>query len=130
MAQKQMSVATTAQCLFLVLSLAVLAYCDVRFEVLQRRRHAQHHNTTVPLQIRSPYFAQPYSPVGYRFLKRDSKLPVEAYVVAGTPAKREKPLSGYGWEQCEFSPMSCLLRRRRRAAEFAAESLRPVSNDN
>uniref|UniRef100_A0A914R4L3 Uncharacterized protein n=1 Tax=Parascaris equorum TaxID=6256 RepID=A0A914R4L3_PAREQ len=20
----------------------------------------------------------------------------------------------YGWEQCEFSPMSCLLRRRRR----------------
>ncbi|TMS35770.1 hypothetical protein L596_003093 [Steinernema carpocapsae] len=29
-------------------------------------------------------------------------------------AKREK-IMGYGWEQCEFSPMSCLLRRRRRA---------------
>ncbi|CAD5212009.1 unnamed protein product [Bursaphelenchus okinawaensis] len=30
--------------------------------------------------------------------------------------KREKPmLMGYGWEQCEFSPMSCLLRRRRSA---------------
>lgn len=27
--------------------------------------------------------------------------------------KREMPVSGYGWDQCEFSPMSCLLRRRR-----------------
>ncbi|KAH7700827.1 hypothetical protein AAVH_32048 [Aphelenchoides avenae] len=109
MARTQLSVATTAQCLLLVLSLAVLAYCD----------------------IHSPYYAQPYSPVGYRFLKRDSKQPLDAFVVAGMPAKREKPLSGYGWEQCEFSPMSCLLRRRRRAAEFqTAESFRPVNSDN
>lgn len=29
-------------------------------------------------------------------------------------SKRERPLRiGYGWEQCEFSPMSCLIRRRR-----------------
>jgi hypothetical protein len=27
--------------------------------------------------------------------------------------KREK-LPGYDWDQCEFSPLSCLLRRRKR----------------
>ncbi|KAI6218323.1 hypothetical protein M3Y95_01177800 [Aphelenchoides besseyi] len=29
-------------------------------------------------------------------------------------SKRERPhMMGYGWQECEFSPMSCLLRRRR-----------------
>uniref|UniRef100_A0A1I8ADA8 Secreted protein n=1 Tax=Steinernema glaseri TaxID=37863 RepID=A0A1I8ADA8_9BILA len=37
-------------------------------------------------------------------------------------AKREK-IMGYGWEQCEFSPMSCLLRRRRRSTvDLSADS--------
>ncbi|KAK0395994.1 hypothetical protein QR680_001524 [Steinernema hermaphroditum] len=38
-------------------------------------------------------------------------------------AKREK-IMGYGWEQCEFSPMSCLLRRRRSIPDVSVDSSR------
>jgi ABC-type antimicrobial peptide transport system permease subunit len=47
----------------------------------------------------------------YAIFPRHVRSPYDVMVLA---EKREKPLSGYGWDQCEFSPMSCLLRRRRR----------------
>uniref|UniRef100_A0AC34G375 Uncharacterized protein n=1 Tax=Panagrolaimus sp. ES5 TaxID=591445 RepID=A0AC34G375_9BILA len=47
----------------------------------------------------------------YAIFPRHSRSPYDVMMLA---EKREKPLSGYGWDQCEFSPMSCLLRRRRR----------------
>lgn len=59
-----------------------------------------------------PALYRPGQPAG---LARPARAPAAQAPVQAT--KREKPmLVGYGWEQCEFSPMSCLLRRRRRAA--------------
>uniref|UniRef100_A0A0N5B7F7 Uncharacterized protein n=1 Tax=Strongyloides papillosus TaxID=174720 RepID=A0A0N5B7F7_STREA len=36
------------------------------------------------------------------------------YIVVKNHYKRERPLqmSGYGWDECEFSPLSCLLKKR------------------
>ncbi|KAE9548087.1 hypothetical protein FO519_008703 [Halicephalobus sp. NKZ332] len=46
----------------------------------------------------------------YITFPRQLRSPFDVMMLA---EKREKPLNGYGWDQCEFSPMSCLLRRRR-----------------
>lgn len=46
----------------------------------------------------------------FEIFPRQLRSPYDMVVLT---EKREKPLTGYGWEQCEFSPMSCLLRRRR-----------------
>ncbi|CAJ0914473.1 unnamed protein product, partial [Mesorhabditis belari] len=35
--------------------------------------------------------------------------------------KRDVGKVGYGWSDCEFSPMSCLLRRRRSLRSFEVE---------
>ncbi|KAI6175221.1 hypothetical protein M3Y99_01980700 [Aphelenchoides fujianensis] len=58
-----------------------------------------------------------------RFLARHSRsaarpsfeldVPLHQDSPMSVQSKRERPLVGYGWESCEFSPMSCLLRRRR-----------------
>ncbi|CEF71439.1 Hypothetical protein SRAE_X000076400 [Strongyloides ratti] len=39
---------------------------------------------------------------------------VPRYMSGKNHYKRERPLqmSGFGWDECEFSPLSCLLRKR------------------
>uniref|UniRef100_A0A0N5A3C8 Uncharacterized protein n=1 Tax=Parastrongyloides trichosuri TaxID=131310 RepID=A0A0N5A3C8_PARTI len=36
------------------------------------------------------------------------------YIIIKNHIKRERPLpvNGYGWDECEFSPLSCLLKKR------------------
>ncbi|KHN75407.1 hypothetical protein Tcan_14416 [Toxocara canis] len=58
----------------------------------------------------------------YHQLHKQQRLLPSAFETLEPAIKRER-LSGYGWEQCEFSPMSCLLRRRRRAINAEQKSV-------
>uniref|UniRef100_A0A7E4ZXX3 Uncharacterized protein n=1 Tax=Panagrellus redivivus TaxID=6233 RepID=A0A7E4ZXX3_PANRE len=52
-------------------------------------------------------------PPVYTILRRQLRSPYDVM----TYADKREPAQGY-WDECQFSPMSCLLRRRRRAVQM------------
>uniref|UniRef100_A0A0M3I4C8 Transposase n=1 Tax=Ascaris lumbricoides TaxID=6252 RepID=A0A0M3I4C8_ASCLU len=64
-----------------------------------------------------PYEGLQWEPLLYRQFRTAHNLSPASVDTFEAAVKRERPSAGYGWEQCEFSPMSCLLRRRRRVID-------------
>ncbi|KAI1727020.1 hypothetical protein Ddc_04302 [Ditylenchus destructor] len=82
-----------------------------RVQYLQRQVRVPNQNADSSIQHNSP----DKSHNAHRNDKRADFADNLKYDLSLDPISKRLPAYGnsYGWEQCEFSPMSCLIRRRR-----------------